>query len=110
MAPKPWDGRSLAPAAVTVAWSRHALDDLEGIWRYIAADDLAAAEALVGRIDSAAEAIGRFPGGGRAGRVPGTREHPVARTRYVLVYRVRGDDVQLLRVLHGAQRWPGQDT
>jgi toxin ParE1/3/4 len=92
---------------VNVAWSRHALDDLEGIWRYVAADDRAAADALVGRIDVATQNIGQFPGGGRAGRVPGTREHPVARTRYVLVYRVVGDEVQVLRVLHGAQDRPG---
>jgi toxin ParE1/3/4 len=95
---------------VSVLWSRHALEDVESIWRYVAADDAEAAEALISRIDLAAEAVGRFPGSGRAGRVSGTREHTVARTRYVLVYSVAAGGAQILRVLHGAQEWPAGES
>ena len=42
------------------------------------------------------------PGMGRAGRVPGTREL-VLHKNYIAIYRVRGDDVEILR-LHHADR------
>lgn len=45
---------------------------------------------------------------GRLGRVRGTREPPVAGTKFVLIYRVQADRITILRLLHGAQRWPEQ--
>lgn len=41
----------------------------------------------------------------KAGRVKGTREI-VVRPNYVLVYRVAGNVIEVLRVLHAAQQWP----
>jgi addiction module RelE/StbE family toxin len=47
------------------------------------------------------------PQSGRPGRVEGTRELVVPGTPYVIVYRVEADQIiVVLRVLHGAQRWP----
>jgi plasmid stabilization system protein ParE len=46
------------------------------------------------------------PGLGRPGRVPGTRELIVSRTRYIVPYRVRGDTVEILRVFHTSRRLP----
>jgi toxin ParE1/3/4 len=43
---------------------------------------------------------------GRPGRVKGTRELVVGATPYVIVYRVDPDAIVILRLLHGAQRWP----
>jgi toxin ParE1/3/4 len=43
---------------------------------------------------------------GRPARVAGTRELIVPRTPYLLPYRVRGQTVEILRVYHGARRWP----
>ena len=45
---------------------------------------------------------------GRVGRVEGTRELVVAGTAYLIPYRIKGDDVQLLRVFHEAQKWPNK--
>ena len=49
------------------------------------------------------------PALGRPGRVPGTREMVVLKTRYVVPYGVRADEVELLRVFHTSrlrpQRW-----
>jgi toxin ParE1/3/4 len=47
-----------------------------------------------------------YPNMGRSGRVPGTRELVVSETPFVVPYRVREDEVQVLSVLHGARRWP----
>ena len=43
------------------------------------------------------------PGMGRAGRVPGTREL-VLHENYIAIYRVRGDDVEILRLHHAARK------
>jgi plasmid stabilization system protein ParE len=42
------------------------------------------------------------PGIGRAGRVPGTREL-VLHKNYIATYRVRGEDVEILRLHHVAR-------
>jgi plasmid stabilization system protein ParE len=47
----------------------------------------------------------RFPEIGRPGRVPGTREL-FAHRHYFLIYRVRGNTVQILRLLHTSRQWP----
>ena len=47
-----------------------------------------------------------FAESGLPGRVDGTRELVIDRTPYIAAYRVAGVTVQILRVLHGAQRWP----
>jgi plasmid stabilization system protein ParE len=36
----------------------------------------------------------------------GTRELPLPPLPFVVVYRLRGEAVEIARVLHGAQRWP----
>ena len=40
------------------------------------------------------------------GRIANTRELVLAGLPYLVVYRVSEDEVQILRLLHGAQEWP----
>ncbi len=87
-------------------WLRKALRDLDEEASYIAADDAAAACLAVKRVFDAVALLSEQPGLGRPGRVPGTRELIVVRTRYVVPYRVRGDTVEVLRVFHTARRLP----
>lgn len=47
-----------------------------------------------------------FPRQGRPGRLPDTRELVITGLPYVAIYRLRGDVIEIARVLHGAQRWP----
>lgn len=59
--------------------------------------------------DAVYAAVGRladYPAMARSGRVPGTRELAVVGTPYTVVYRIEPSSVVILRVLHGAQRWP----
>jgi toxin ParE1/3/4 len=90
-------------------WTAPALADLAALHEYISADDAAAADQLLNRILLLAETqLPRMPQSGRSGRVPGTRELVVTGSPYFLPYRIVGDTIQVLRVIHGARRWPAQ--
>jgi len=50
--------------------------------------------------------LSNHPAIGKPGRIPGTREIVAAGTTYIVPYRVVGNEVQILRILHGAGKWP----
>jgi toxin ParE1/3/4 len=87
-------------------WSAYALADRIAIFDYIEADTPQAAVAADERIRQQVEVLARFPQSGRKGRVEGTRELVISRTPYIVAYRITGNTVRVLRVLHGARRWP----
>jgi toxin ParE1/3/4 len=89
-----------------VRWLRTALRNLDDEAAYIATDDPVAARLVVARILEAVTQLADQPGLGRPGRVPGTRELVVARTRYVVPYRVKRNTVEILRVFHTSRRLP----
>lgn len=80
--------------------------DLYALRSYIARDDPPAADRIARRLHDAAARLATFPHRGRPGRRRGTRELVISGTPYFVVYRVRGSSAVILRVLHGAQRWP----
>jgi len=51
-------------------------------------------------------ALAEFPERGRPGRRAGTRELVFGGLPYLAAYRLKGDLVEILRILHGAQVWP----
>ncbi len=89
-----------------VRWTAPALIDLNEAIAYIANDSSKAATSVGVRIAEATQNLARHPGLGRPGCVPNTRELMISGTPYVVPYRVRGDSVEVLRVLHAARRWP----
>jgi toxin ParE1/3/4 len=89
-------------------WLRKALQNLDEEATYIAQDDASAARLVVQRVMAAVAMLADQPGLGRPGRVPGTRELVVAKTRYLVPYRVRGGTVEVLRVFHTSRRLPSQ--
>ena len=52
------------------------------------------------------ELLAKYPSIGRAGRVLGTRELVVGDPPYIIAYRVRDQDLEILRVLHTSRAWP----
>lgn len=87
-------------------WLRQALRNLDDEATYIASDDAAASRIVVERVLNAVAMLARQPDMGRPGRVPGTRELVVPKTRYIVPYRVRDDAVEVLRVFHASRRLP----
>ncbi len=80
--------------------------DLRAAWDYIEAENEAATDRTIDRIQAAAEHLKEFPKLGRPGKVRGSRELIVSGTPYLVVYEITTDLVQIRRVLHGAQDWP----
>ena len=90
-----------------VRWTTPALRDLEAIGDYIERDNSAAVAArIVTTILEHVDNLASFPHIGRAGRVPGTRELAVVDTPFIVPYRVRDADIEILAVFHGARQWP----
>ena len=89
-------------------WTRLADSDLDAIADYIGQDNPAsAARVVLELLDQAETVLSRNPAIGRPGRVMGTREFVIAGLPYIIAYRVREKDLEILRVLHTSRRWPG---
>jgi addiction module RelE/StbE family toxin len=90
---------------MAVKWTKTALVNLDLIAEYIAKDNPARAHSFALEIQQKTKIIEEFSGVGRAGRVAGTREL-IAHKNYILAYRVKGEDVEIIRVHHVAQKYP----
>lgn len=73
---------------------------------YIARDNRAAAQKVVEAIYKTAEKLELFPEIGKAGRVPGTRELPLEKYDYTIIYRIKAAKVVVYSVLHQRVRYP----
>ena len=88
-------------------WTNLALNDLEAIGDYIRRDSSAEISTrVIKQILTGVRSLVTFPHLGRAGRVPETRGLVVPNTYYIVPYRVKDNEVQILAVFHGARRWP----
>jgi len=89
-----------------IRWLHLALSDLDELMDYIAQDNPEAATKVAGEIWETTRMLSNHPAMGKPGRVSGTREMVVTGTSYIVPYRVVANEVQILRVLHGARKWP----
>jgi len=85
-----------------------ALGNLDRQLGHIAAEDRQAAARVARRVREAVEHLAKYPEAGRPGRVEGTRELVVPDTPFVIPYRVAARRVEILRVFHSSQQWPGE--
>jgi len=96
----------------SVVFNPIAVSDLEDIVNYIAQDNSAAAEAVREDILNTAESLGIQPALGirprfSAPRFVGIRFLPSDRyPTYLLFYRELAEEVEILRILHGARNLP----
>lgn len=87
-------------------WAASAEADLERIADYLFQHTPLHADRLIWSIYRAPEILLRSPLIGREGRRQGTRELVLAPMPWIVIYVVRNDTIDVVRVLHGAQRWP----
>lgn len=88
-----------------LVWTRLALEDRRAIRDYIAGDNPSAALAMDELVSQKAARLVTLPEMGKPGRVLETRELVIHRS-YILIYAIKTDQVQVLRVLHTARQWP----
>ena len=103
---------------MALIWSDPAIEDMEGIYAYIARDSVQQAERVVRALTRAAEGLVTLPFVGHASKdVEGERERPLARWNYTLIYRVVADrraeggeaEIEIVRILGpGQQRFPAE--
>ena len=91
-----------------IRWTERALRRLDQIGAFIEKDNPTAAAQVVVRIVSVVDNLAEHPAMGRVGRVKGTRELVLADIPYIIPCRVVGDEIEILTVMHAAQRGPRQ--
>ena len=90
-----------------IRWTKPASQDLDDIAEYIGQDSAAAAiRVVLELIERVEQILPVKPATGRAGRVLGTRELVIGNLPYVIAYRLREINIEILRVLHTSRRWP----
>jgi len=89
-----------------IRWTRIAADDLKAAYEYIHEQSAVHANKLLNRILSTIEMLEKHQFLGRAGRIEGPRELAITGTPFVVFYRVRRNQVEILGILHGARKWP----
>jgi toxin ParE1/3/4 len=89
-----------------VRWTTDAADDLERICDYIAESRPDSARRVAQSVVERVGTLETFPRLGRPGRVHGTREIAFPPLPFIAIYEVHEEHVVVLRILHGAQRWP----
>jgi toxin ParE1/3/4 len=87
-------------------WTEAAATDLECIADYLFSHVPDRAPRLIRSIYEAPETLLLFPHRGRPGKKAGTRELVLSPLPWIVVYTVRDDVAHVVRILHGAQRWP----
>jgi toxin ParE1/3/4 len=92
--------------ATQIKWLRTALKNFDNEVTHVAADDAVAGRLVARRIMEAVSLLSTQPAMGRPGRVSGTRELLVPKTRYLIPYRVRRGVIEILRVFHSSRRPP----
>jgi len=89
-----------------LVWLRRAIADRDAQLDYIAQDNPFSAIEQGDRIARQVGQLVQNPEMGRSGRKHGTRELVISRTPFIVVYRIKGQRIELLRLLHGSQQWP----
>ncbi len=93
-----------------VEWTEEARTDFSELVDYIAKDSPTAADLVANRILTAVDDLADTPLKGHAGREgsgAGIYELVIPRTRYTVAYRITGNVVHVLAVVHQSRQWPG---
>lgn len=89
-----------------IKWLEKAIDDLRALRQYISQDNPQAANRTAKKIVEHVNLLSHQPSIGRPGRVFGTRELIIADTPYIAPYRVKNNNIEILRIFHTAREWP----
>jgi toxin ParE1/3/4 len=91
---------------VRVRWTEPAAAALGAIQDHIANENPRAAYEVTQRIRFAVGRLQEHPKSGRTGRIRGTYELVIHDLPYVVAYRIKKEEVQILGVYHTSRKWP----
>jgi plasmid stabilization system protein ParE len=91
---------------VSVRYTRDALVDLDRISAYLAERNRPAANAVLRAIETVVDRLARFPHSAPETEIAGVRAAPALRYPYIIFYRARGNDIEVLYVRHAARLRP----
>lgn len=92
-----------------VRWLEKALKSHDSAMAFIAKEDEEAARTISDHIRERVNSLGEEPAGagqGRPGRIFGTRELVIEKYPYIVPYRVKENEIQILRVFHTSRKPP----
>ena len=89
-----------------ITWTEPAARALENTQDYIARDNRRAAFEVAQRVRLAVTQLEDHPKLGRSGRVRGTLELVIPGIPYIVPYRIKCKEIQILSVFHTARKWP----
>lgn len=89
-----------------IRWSPEAAEDLERIARWIQQNNPKGAKDITKTIYEGITDLQTFPNRGREGRIESTRELVFPSLPYIAVYRLRNENIEIVRIYHAAQNWP----
>lgn len=89
-----------------IQWLDDAIGDLETQIDYIAGDNSDAADRMEELVATQVRLLEKKPRIGRKGRRPGTRELVIGHSLFIAIYRITKRHIEIVRILHGAQRYP----
>ncbi|HAT8623610.1 TPA: type II toxin-antitoxin system mRNA interferase toxin, RelE/StbE family [Legionella pneumophila] len=89
-----------------IKWTIGAKKNLNQIEEYIAQDNPKAAVDAVIRIINSIGMLSNNPAMGRIGRIFDTRELVISGTPFIVPYRIKSGQIEIIRVLHSSMKWP----
>lgn len=89
-----------------IRWTVIAADDLKAVHEYLSEHAPTRADNIIDRILAGIDVLEQYPNLGRQGRLDGTRELVITGTPFIVFYRLRKSQVEILGVLHAARKWP----
>ena len=92
-----------------IRYTETALVEINEVFSYISERNAPAAKRVVARIEQTIQNLGDFPEMAQEADEPGVRRMPVTRYPFIVFYAIDADEVVILHVRHGAQRWPWED-
>ncbi|MEX0613993.1 MAG: type II toxin-antitoxin system RelE/ParE family toxin [Pirellulales bacterium] len=79
--------------------------DMLAVWEYIAQDNIAAADRMIDRFTAAFERAAQFPEANQKYQHPKGDFRIAVVAPYLIFYKISDDEIDIVRVLHGARRW-----
>ena len=89
-----------------VKWLKRAIRSLDAAMAHIAQDDEETAGDISDYIHARVESLQEQPHQGRPGRIFGTRELVIDNYPFIVPYRVKDEEIQILRIFHTSRKPP----